>query len=112
MICAVADDLFPRPTCQGVKVQGVKVSSLISIALLWRPRARLPPRMVFFSRKDPRIAPRYLTAAIASGAAVIERRPRAKKVLGICGNSREVAPRSPLADPGVLIPPPPKNSRT
>jgi hypothetical protein len=47
MICAVADDLFPRPTCQGVKVQGVKVSSLISIALLWRPRARLPPRMVF-----------------------------------------------------------------
>jgi hypothetical protein len=70
MICAVADDLFPRPTCQGVKVQGVKVSSLISIALLWRPRARLPPRMVFFSRKDPRLlrdtSPQQSPAALLS----------------------------------------------
>src|SRR6266508_6178263 len=36
-----ADDLLPRPTCQGVKVHGVKVSRLISIAWLWRHRARL-----------------------------------------------------------------------
>jgi hypothetical protein len=24
MICAVADELFPRPMCQGVEVHGVK----------------------------------------------------------------------------------------
>jgi hypothetical protein len=38
-----------------VKVHGVKMSRLISIAWLWRPRARLPPHGFFAARKDPRI---------------------------------------------------------
>jgi hypothetical protein len=52
MPCLASKRASPRSCAPCVKAalsrcQGVKVSRLISIAWLWRPRARLPPAMLF-----------------------------------------------------------------
>ncbi len=70
-----------RAACPGDPVKLVKVSRLITIARLWWPRGRLPPALLFATRKDPRLL--RDTAAIASGAAVLSVDHEQKKFSGI-----------------------------
>jgi hypothetical protein len=68
--------------CQGVKANRAS-------APLAAPCA-VAPRIASCDQEGPAIAPRYLTAAIASGAAVLTVDHEQKSFPEFCGNSREV----------------------
>jgi hypothetical protein len=97
--------LVSRPVVKA-RSQGKVLSSSASLPA---PRA-VAPRIAFCDQEGPAIAPRYLTVAIASGAAVLTVDHEQKSFPEFCGNAREVGfpPRKPQRfDPPPLRTPDP-----
>jgi hypothetical protein len=73
--------------CVNPRREGVnRVNRIFDRVRLAAPRPAAP-RIAFCDQEGPAIAPRYLTAAVASGAAVLSVDHEQKSFLQFCGNA-------------------------